>query len=167
MTLSTARTLCMIESSTCVTQESDDWKYNLIADISAGASKKVVSFLKKLSSLGKQADLTTIVTDQGKTLLMLAVQKSLYEVAARILACVLPEDRETYFNQKDDYGQTAAYYAQIAGHDALVDLLNYYVSAHKNDTLLVLTVARFAAAMDNPPLDTVKEEIIEKIDAES
>lgn len=157
----------MIDSYASATQESDDWKYNLIADVNAGASKKVVSFLKKLSSLGRQADLKSVVTDQGKTLLMLAVQKSLYEVAVRILACISPTDRVIYLKQQDVYGHTAVYYAQIGGHCALTDLLEYYVSVHKNDALLDITVVRFAAAMDNPILDTIKEEeIIKKMDDE-
>ncbi|MFA5306417.1 MAG: hypothetical protein WC365_03125 [Candidatus Babeliales bacterium] len=148
-----APALCMLDPL----HKSDDWKYHLIADISAGASQKVLSSLTKLSLSGKQADIKTIVTDQGKTLLMLAAQKSLYEVAVKILACISPEDRITYLNQKDAQGHTMEYYAQLGEHGALVELLKYYVSVHKNDTLLDITVAHFAAAMDKVPLDTLEE----------
>ena len=166
MAFTFAPALCMLDSLAVDAQESDDWKYLLMADIAAGASKKVISFLIKLSASDKKNDLKSIVTDQGKTLLMLAVQKSLYEVAVRILVCVSLDDRVTYLNQKDDFGHTAEYYAHAGGHNALIDILKYYVSVHKKDDLLDMTVVRFAAAMDKSALDTVKEEIIEKEDSD-
>jgi hypothetical protein len=166
MAFTFAPALCMIDSLAVDVQESDDWKYLLIADIAAGASKKVISFLQQLAALPKPPCLKSIVTDQGKTLLILAVQKSLYEVAVRILVCVSPDDRVTYLNQKDDYGHTAEYYAHAGEHNALIEILKYYVSVDKKDALLDMTAVRFAVAMDKSALDTVKEEIIEKEDSD-